>query len=89
MGHLFAEAAAFTKDGNRAQMTATITLDQGTLNAIGELNFNSPDQGTLFIVGGTEDFDSARGSAVITADQTTDNIQHRHHAASIAGRPVR
>jgi hypothetical protein len=74
VGHLFADASAFTKDGNRVQITATITLDQGALNAIGELNFNSQDQGTLSIVGGTGDFDGARGSAVITADQTTNNI---------------
>ena len=74
LGHLFADASTFTKDGNRVQITATITLDQGTLNAIGELNFDNAEQGTISIVGGTGDFDGARGSAVITADAGSDNI---------------
>jgi hypothetical protein len=74
VGHLFADASTFTKDGNRVQLTATITLGQGTLNAIGELNFDNAEQGTISIVGGTGDFDGARGSAVITADAGSDNI---------------
>lgn len=74
VGHMFASASAFTKDGNRVQITATITLDQGTLNAIGELNFDPADQGTISIVGGTGDFEGARGSAVSTRDDATGNI---------------
>lgn len=74
LGHMFAVASALTKDGNRVQITATITLDLGTVNAIGELHFDTLDQGTISIVGGTGDFDGARGSAVITADDSTDNI---------------
>ena len=74
VGHLFADASTFTKDGNRVQLTATITLDQGTLNAIGELNFDKAVQGTISIVGGTGDFEGARGSAVVTADAGSDNI---------------
>ena len=74
VGHMFATASAFTKDGNRVQITATITLDQGTLNAIGELNFDPADQGTISIVGGTGDFEGARGSAVSTRDDATGNI---------------
>ena len=74
VGHIFAEAASLTKDGNRVQMTATITLSQGSLSAIGELNFDAADQGTLAIAGGTGDFDGSRGSLVVTAEQDNINI---------------
>ena len=73
-GHLFAEASSFAKGGGLVQMTATLALHQGSLNAVGELNLQSNDQGTLSIVGGTGDHEGARGSAVITRDPTTNNI---------------
>jgi hypothetical protein len=71
VGHVFATASVFTKSPLRVQMTATVTLDSGSLNFIGELTFDTADQGTLSVVGGTGAYDGALGSAVITGDPDT------------------
>jgi hypothetical protein len=74
VGHIVATASVFKKSPLRVQMTATITLDAGSLNLIGELVFDNPDQGTLSVVGGTGTYEGASGSAVITQDPDTGSV---------------
>ena len=74
VGHMFATAPLFARNPVRGQVTATITLGSDSLDLIGELNFEAADQGTISVVGGTGIYDGALGSAVVTADLDTGNI---------------
>lgn len=65
---------ATTMNGKQAALVhaaATITLGNGSLEAVGELHFTDGEQGTLAIVGGTGDFVGAAGTATSTIDPAT------------------
>jgi hypothetical protein len=59
------------KEAPIVQVTATLTLTDGSLEALGELRFTDGKQGTLAIVGGTGDYAGAAGTLVSTIDPDT------------------
>lgn len=70
-------ATATTMNGKKspiAQIAATMTLENGSLEALGELHFTDGTQGTLAIVGGTGDFAGGAGTAVSTIDPETGSV---------------
>jgi len=72
VGRITAEATTMNgKVSPIAQVAATITLENGSLEALGELHFTDGEQGTLAIVGGTGEFAGAAGTATSTIDPET------------------
>ena len=72
LGRITAEATTMNGKGSPiARVAATITLENGSLEALGELHFTDGEQGTLAIVGGTGEFAGAAGTATSTIDPET------------------
>jgi hypothetical protein len=69
IGHMIADAVTMNgKDSPVARIAATITLGNGSLQALGELHFTDGEQGTLAVVGGTGAFVGAAGTATTALD---------------------
>ena len=77
VGAIIAQLSRFSTAGSESHVAGTITLEQrGTLVFSGKLNLSgrTEHQGTIAIVGGTADFDGARGVATSTVDLDTGSV---------------
>jgi hypothetical protein len=75
LGRIIAEASTMNgKQSPIVQIATTITLENGSLDALGELRFTDGEQGTIAIVGGTGDFVGAAGTATSTIDPETGTV---------------
>lgn len=77
VGAIIAQISTYSRSGGKSQIEGTITLtDQGTLVFSGQLNVSgeTEDQGTIAVVGGTGDFEGARGVATSTIEFDTGNV---------------